>query len=229
MKMIKVALVSFALTLVSTTAFAQAPCGPEDWSCGSGRIGLGTDVAIGGDPGLSFRLFPTEQFGLELTFGGHIRSEQTTTFTQVNGFYQKFKTTTTGRRIFLGLLGEFAFAHSDRARMSTYFGFGIDNTGRKNTIPATATTPEVSTSNSDTNFELEFGLRGEVFFYRFFSVFCRVGITIDPLGKMELGPDSDGTETLTPGQPESEYGGVDIGIFDNADLLGTAGFTFWFN
>jgi len=206
MKKLLVAISALCVFGFASTASAQA----EDWASKAGAFGVGVDGNVDGGTGLSLRYMVAESVGLELMFGGNMNSTKSA---PQNGP----ESTTSSSTIDLSLLGEFRIATSRKATLSAFLGFGFTS----NSGSVSQNNTSVSESYSDIAFEL--GLRGEIFLYDFFSVFGRVGVTIDPVSDKE-------TETLNGiddpnGQVDNT--GMNIGLF-RGDVLGNFGFTFWF-
>lgn len=206
MKKFLVALSALCVLGFASTASAQA----QDWASKAGAFGVGVDGGVDGGTGLSLRYMVAESVGLELMFGGNMNSTKSA---PQNGP----ESTTSSTQIDLSLLGEFRIATSRQATLSAFLGFGFTSNGGS----VSQNNTSVSQSYSDIAFEL--GLRGEIFLYDFFSVFGRVGVTIDPVSDKE-------TETLQGlddpnGQVDNT--GMNISLF-RGDLLGAFGFTFWF-
>ncbi len=230
----KFALGFLALAFLATSATASAQGVNEDWldkNMGFG-IGAGSGVVRNGmNTGLSLRFFPSEAFGLELVVGGgRDRNSSTTPATPSNQIERTEFTRTS--HFDTSLYADFRFLRSNRAALSGYAGLGISMLGAGQSFDSINFPGQVvsgSASNVDVAFEL--GIRGEVFLYKFFSVHGRVGINMNPHTKNEGFPAVEHPET--PPAPESPFdpsvGGMDVSIFDSANLLGQFGFTVWFN
>lgn len=200
------ALIVLAMMAITATASAQ----DNDWSDKSGTVGLGVDSAIGGSTGLSVRYFVNEAFGLELIFGGDVTSRKATP----NGGTES---STSSSRFDISLLAEYNIGVSRQATLSAYGGLGLGLVS-SNTEPAPAT----ATVDSYTDISFELGLRGEVWLYKFFSIYARGGVMIDPVSDAEA--EFGQAETAAD---QIDSGGMNLGLF-RGQLLGSAGFTFWF-
>ena len=89
---------------------------------------------------------------------------------------------------------------------------------------------ETGTKYSDLVFGL--GVKGEVWLAKKFSIFSRVGLSIDPYGAGDVGEayTSAESDAEDEGGEEAEgpdYAGMDIGL--GGGLLAGAGFTVWFD
>jgi hypothetical protein len=231
MKFLKTLFVTIALCGFAAPAAAQEMMN-EDWLDKGLAFGIGADSTIGGGPGLSLRLFPIEQFGIELIFGGSSMTRSVERAPQAGDQFPPVKVRTGTSQIAFSLIPEFRFLTSNRASLSGYFGIGLLLNRVRTDFPESGTAFKATDSFADIQFE--FGLRGEVFLYRYFSIFGRVGIRVDPYSDGENDFVSDPTALTDPRQPPpiddpSTYGGADISIFNNGDLLGQFGFTVWFN
>lgn len=236
MKALKSALVALFVFSLAAPAAAQDILN-EDWLDKGFAFGIGADSNITGEPGLSLRMFPIEQFGIELIFGGSSMSRSVEGVPTADNPIPPPKTRVGQSTIAFSLIPEFRFLTSNRAALSGYAGVGVQmNRARADfPVPGNALAVQKATG-SFTDIHIEFGLRGEVFLYKYFSIFGRVGVRIDPYSDGEadaVGADGtiniDPPGTVTPDDP-TNYGGSDISIFaGNAGLLGQFGFTVWFN
>ena len=236
MKALKSALVALFVFTLSAPVAAQDILN-EDWLDKGFAFGIGADSNISGEPGLSLRLFPIEQFGIELIFGGSSMSRSVENVPTTENPLPPPKTRVGNSTYAFSLIPEFRFLTSNRASLSGYAGIGIQMSRARADFPVPGNALAVQkATGSFTDIHLEFGLRGEVFLYKYFSIFGRVGIRIDPYSDGEadsVGADGtvniDPPGTVTPDDP-TNYGGADISIFSgNAGLLGQFGFTVWFN
>lgn len=189
MNKVAFATAAIAAMALTTTASAQS----ENWSDKGGGLSLGVDRNFGiGGTGLAVRYFVSDAFGLELLIGGNYTSTSNS----------EADTSASQTTLDVGLLGEYRILKSQRANLNAFLGFGINNTSYGG--------DDERDGVMDAAFEL--GLRGEVWLYQFFSIYTRVGISVDIDGEDIAGDDTSNTS---------------IGIF-RGDLLGTAGFSFWF-
>lgn len=230
MKKLVFAFIVAALTVSTSAAFAQGATN-EDWLDKNMGFGIGGGRTLGSGPGLSLRFFPIEVFGLELVFGGNSSKRTTQAVpTQANQITPEIIERTS--EVAMSLFTDFRFLRSNRSALSGFFGLGIVNNGRRGTIEQNIGGGVVGTkvTNSWTDIHLSLGIRGEIFLYEFFSVHGRVGIDIDPFSDAEGDfQDNPLPDPTAPTIDTTDYGGVDINIFDNGDLFGSFGFTLWFN
>lgn len=193
-----------ATFLVCSSGFAQ-----DNWANKVGSIGIGVDRLVTNGTGISLRLFPAELVGLEVGFGSDIAA------TRDRNDEADVDIRRSERDIGMHLIGEFRMVTSNQATLSAIAGVGFTTHGRSTMVGNEKTVD----GYNDIAFEL--GLRGEVYLYKFFSIFGRVGLTIDPVGDGQrefFGADSEDVATKTTGM------NVDI---LRGDLLGAFGFTFW--
>ena len=239
MKALKSALVALFVFTLSAPVAAQDILN-EDWLDKGFAFGIGADSNISGEPGLSLRMFPIEQFGIELIFGGSSMSRSVENVPTAENPLPPPKTREGLSTYAFSLIPEFRFLTSNRASLSGYAGVGIQINRSRTDVPIADQNGNIisvqKATGSFTDLHLEFGLRGEVFLYKYFSIFGRVGIRIDPYSDGEadaLG--ADGRAVINPPtepvvDDPTNYGGADISIFSgNAGLLGQFGFTVWFN
>ena len=232
MKKLVFALVVAAFTATAAPSFAQETT--EDWVNKTMAFGLGSGRTIGGGTGLSLRLYPVESFGLEVVFGGS-SMKRTVQNQQPQGTgAPAVEYITRSSEIAFSLLADFRFLRSNRSALSAFAGVGIVNDGVRGTYVQTINGTQVGQKITDsfTDLYVSLGLRGELFLYKFFSVHGRVGITIDPYadGEGNFAGSPEGIPDPTVAQIDTtDYGGVDISIFNQADLFGSMGFTLWFN
>lgn len=236
MKKFALGFIALALMVVTTgsTASAQPAAGGvlnEDWldkNMGFG-IGAGSGIVLNGmNTGLSVRFFPVESFGLELVLGGG--RDRVTTTTPATATTPETKTFTRTSHFDLSFLGEFRFLRSNRASLSGYAGLGISMIGAGQSFPSQLAPGQfVDGSDTAVDVAIEIGLRGEVFLYKYFSIFGRIGININPH------TDKESPEVTDPQTPVAEdpfapsTGGAEVRFFDAGNLLGQFGFTVWFN
>lgn len=234
----KFALGILTLAFVATSANASAQTMNEDWLDKNMGFGVGAGSGIvqnGMNTGLSLRFFPVEAFGLELVVGGG-RDRRSVTTPAQSATQPETTTFTRTSHFDLSLIADYRFLRSNRAALSGYFGLGISIAGagqsfQSNTFPGQFV--DGSASQADVAFEL--GIRGEVFLYKYFSIFGRIGINMNPHTKNELplGGYPPVDDPQTPPQPESPFdpsvGGMRVSAFDQGNLLGMFGFTVWFN
>lgn len=267
MKALKTTLVALFICALAAPAAAQDMAN-EDWLDKGFAFGIGAGPGIGatfglacpgadgggaftgcpsGTPiGLSARMFPVEQFGIEINFSMGSSSFSTETEPNLNNTLGDPRHVLGRvRALHFALIPEFRFLTSNRASLSGYAGIGITNTRARTDVLSSfqqAGAPPIYTEVSDsiTSIGLSFGLRGEVFLYKFFSIHGRVGINYDPASDAEqegfdLRPDpTTAAEAEARAQEEAardavKLRGANVSIFDQATLLGSFGFTVWFN
>jgi hypothetical protein len=209
MRTLRYAFVFAVLCLLAPVA-VSAQDAQEDWGTKTGFIGVGVDRLVTNGTGLSVRLFPIDVVGIELMFGTDIAS------TRVRNDDADLDNRTSERDLGLSLLGEFRMVTSNRANLGAYLGFGFTTHGR-----STTDVDGDKVVDGYNDIAVELGLRGEFFVYRFFSIFGRVGLTLDPVNdqqiEFEQGLDADNA---------TKYSGMNVDIL-RGDLLGAFGFTFW--
>lgn len=266
MKALKTTMVALFICALAAPAAAQDMAN-EDWLDKGFAFGIGAGPGIGatfglacpggsagafagcptGTPiGLSARMFPMEQFGLEVNFSMGSSSFSTETDPTIdNTLGDPRHVTGRVRALSFALIPEFRFLTSNRASLSGYAGIGITNTRARTDVPSSfqqegAPTVYTEVSDSITSIGLSFGLRGEVFLYKFFSIHGRVGINYDPASDAEqegfdLRPDPVSADEAQARAQEqaardaNKLRGANVSIFDQASLLGSFGFTVWFN
>lgn len=232
MKKLAFALIAASLTL-STSAFAQNT--PDDWLDKNMGFGIGAGRTLGSGPGLSLRFFPVEVFGLELVFGGNSSKRSMQDLPTAANPTGGAEIITRESELAMSLFADFRFLRSNRSALSGYFGLGMVNSGVRGTYVQNVGGTQVGTKITDsfTDLHLSLGLRGEIFLYEFFSVHGRVGIDIDPFADGEAdyagSPSNIPAPGTAPPVDTTDYGGIDIRIFDGGDLFGSFGFTLWFN
>jgi hypothetical protein len=213
-----------ALALVSALSVAgTAAAQTENFSNKEGTLGLGVDHgiangALGGTaPALSIRYMLTDALGIEAMLGGNMAGEREQSDAgDLRASSSQFD---------ISLLAEYRIGTSRQATLSAYGGVGLSLVGTGVGGDSPERPDEFVGSYTDIAFEL--GLRGEVFLTKHFSVFMRAGINIDPTSDREsefrAGPGGRGGAE----DPDVKTTASAIGIF-RGDLLGRAGFTFWF-
>ncbi|MFT6629884.1 MAG: hypothetical protein ACJA1R_003167, partial [Flavobacteriales bacterium] len=124
MKFLKTLFVTIALCGFAAPAAAQEMMN-EDWLDKGFAFGIGAGSNIGGGPGLSLRMFPIEQFGIELVFGGSSSSRSVEPIPTAAVPVPGPKTRQGTSQIAFSLIPEFRFLTSNRASLSGYVGIGI--------------------------------------------------------------------------------------------------------
>lgn len=208
-----------AASTMAVTAAAQT----EDFADQAGTLGIGINRSIadgrgaGGagtrffnNTGISVRYFATEALGLELVVGG---SMQRLSVTPDGGD----KAGNSSSQWDISLLADYRIATSRQATLNGYAGVGLAFVSVGFTGEAEEPDNFVS---GFTDIAIELGLRGEVFLTRHFSIFSRVGITIDPISDTEI-------EFAQAENEDIKNGGMNIDIM-RGGLLGAMGMTFWF-
>ncbi len=204
---------SIVLMLIgmSSSAFAEEGTYP-DWADKSGGFGVGGETTMGGTHGLNLRYYISNQFGLQLTFGLGIASA-----TEVDG---DNSTSISSTAMGFGIYAMYKLAYWQRGHLSAIFGLDIHtlSVSTEATVGGTTTTDDVS----GTDLLIGLGLHGEWFPTQYLSLFGQVGLRMDFIGSDEL---SGGSVTNT--DSDLDYSGIDLGL--GSDLLGSFGFTVWFN
>ena len=205
-----------ALTAVSASLIPLAPAHAKDMT---GRFGLGAASPIGfflhreptvkepfldfaelTTPGLSAVFQISEIIGLQLIFSMQFQSADTGTGGG-GGSTLSYSLNSWG----VSLRGIFATALSDEVNLGVVGGF---------TVMGRGATEDVSAIDASAIFfSGEAGLRPEWFITDYLSIHTQIGVSFSLLNS-----DNSGFSD----------GGFNINIFQNADLLGNAGFTFWF-
>jgi hypothetical protein len=212
--------IAISAFLAATTLAVSASAQNEDFANQAGTLGIGINRSIAdgegisgpiySQTGLSIRYFATEDLGLELIVGGSINSQSA----EAGGV----KGGASSSQWDISILADYRIATSRQATLNGYGGFGISLVGSG--VTGEAPEPADGTVEGYTDIAIELGLRGEVFLTRHFSIFSRVGITIDPVSDTEI-----------------EFGNVEDNDLDNSGmnlaimrggLLGSMGMTFWF-
>lgn len=206
-----------ASSLIATSAFAQ----DADWSDQEGTFGLGlgrniADGRAGGfsGTGLSARYFLTESLGLEAVFGGSTSSNKSTPD-------EGDPTGTRSSQFDISVLVDYRIATSRQATLNAFGGVGLSLVGSgliNEDAQDAAEDGDLVQGFTDIAFQV--GLRGEVWLSNHFSIFGRMGITIDPVSDTEA-------EFGTPANDDVKNGGMNMSVM-RGDLLGAFGFTFWF-
>ena len=197
-----------ALTIVMAGS-AQAS---DVWANKEGVVGLGADSTLGGIQGLSARYNVMPELGLLLTLG-YANSARKLERNNVEGKSH-------ASQLGLGLYGSYKFIKAKTASMSGLLGLDLAHEGSSTDD---GINDPVESSIMDVGVGL--GLLGEVWVAKKFSLFTKVGLSLDPVGKAEF------TEEI--GDPEADanknisYGGMDMTL--GGGLFGGAGFTVWFD
>lgn len=188
----------------------------------SGRFGVGADSTFGwqgpagvdpmgggvtgvanvGGPGLSLVYYVSKMFGIQLLANATIVTASD------DGADYSFNT------FGIGVRGIIPIAFTNDVNLGAVVGFAFN--GLTGSI-----TPDGgdSVDFSDNYISIDVGIRPEWFITEHFSVHTQIGLGFSILGENDTG---------TPFADQSGGGGVTINIFDNADLFGSAGWTFWF-
>jgi hypothetical protein len=208
-----------ATSLIATSAFAQ----DADWSDQEGTFGLGIGRSIADGEGFGFagtgisaRYFITESLAVEGIFGASTSSNKATP--------EDEEIDPSGDRssqFDISVLVDYRIASSRQATLNAFGGVGLSmvGTGLINEDEQDAA-EDGDLVQGYTDIAFQVGLRGEVWLSNHFSIFGRMGITIDPISDTEA-------EFGTPADDDVKNGGMDLSIM-RGDLLGAFGFTFWF-
>jgi hypothetical protein len=204
----------FALVMVCASLAYTTPAQAKDMT---GRFGLGADTPLGfftqsaptpakpfanfdevSVPGLSAVFQISEIIGLQMIFSFQLQSGDNAAGSSSLSYGLN--------RWGVTLRGIFATALSDEVNLGIVGGFTIMGQNAKEDGVGTF-------DKSATFFSAEAGLRPEWFITDYLSIHTQIGISFSLL-------DAD----------NSGYsdGGFNLNFFQNADLLGNAGFTFWF-
>jgi len=206
----------FATAMITTSLFLSGSAfAAENWANKSGTVGLGAGSSLAGTQGLELRYNATPALGIQAIYGFHSSGQS------VDGGKSGARQSSTG----IGLSADYKIIKAKTAAMSTLVSFDYQ-TAKDSVIDA----EETGTKYSDLVFGL--GLKGEVWLAKKFSIFSRVGLSLDPYGAGDIGEaytsaesdaeDDGGEEVEGP-----EYAGMDIGL--GGGLLAGAGFTVWFD
>ena len=194
-----------------TIIMAGSAHASDVWANKEGTFGLGADSTLGGVQGLSARYHVMPELGLLMTLG-YANSARKLERNNVEG-------KSSASQLGLGLYGSYKVVKAKTASLSGLLGLDIAHEG-SNTDDGI--NDPVESSVMDIGVGL--GVLGEVWLAKKFSLFTKVGLTLDPVGKAEF------TEEI--GDPEADankninYSGMDMSL--GGGLIGGAGFTVWF-
>ena len=184
------------------------------------RFGVGADSTISNyaddGRGVSALFYINRFFGLQVIFGLN------TTKADVKTSEGQFDTTIVEWNA--ALRGLIPIWMTDDVNLTAVVGFaasGRASDGFKSRIE------EYQKYNDGYQFSIDVGIRPEWFVTNYFSLHTQVGIGIDIItdkgAALNTGLDSSGGV-----HHSTDASGVSVSFFKNVDLLGTAGFTFWF-
>ena len=190
--------------LISMPAFAKKKDkDDENWANKNGTVGLGAAQSLGGQSGAQLRYFFSKDVGLMVNLG----------IWQSNGSIEPKggkSTDTKDSRNNLGLWGEYKLLKGGKSALAGVAG--LDYTMYKQ---------DYGTSISYSDMAIGLGLKGECFLVDHFSIYSQLGLTVNPWGDAEIymsGADPDDYDSVK-GNTITLNGGV----------LGSAGFTYWFD
>lgn len=186
-----------------------------DWADKSGGFGVGGETTLGGTHGLNLRYYVSNQFGLQLTFGLGITSETTDPPGDNNTL------SVSRSNMQFGIYGMYKLAYWQRGHLSAILGIDI------HTLSLTTDLDGDETSSSGTDILIGLGLHGEWFPTQYLSLFGQVGLRLDFLGADEPNGLSIDNDSEDPANDDTDFSGIDLNL--GSDLLGTFGFTVWFN
>ena len=207
-KIALIAVMAFALTTL-TVANAQAKDMSQRFGVGAdSSLGWGTagvPVAVGGESlsstGLSVVYNISKAFGIQMILGAGFASAS-----DDNADYSS-------NNFGVSVRGIIPVAFTNDVNLGAVVGFSFQN--MSTTVSSAA--GDVDASGSWISFDL--GIRPEWFVTEHFSIHTQVGIAVSLLGENDFG---------MPFATDSGGSGTAFDMFQNADLLGNAGFTFWF-
>lgn len=213
-------ILSFSLFLLALTAFAFDASAKDM----SRRFGVGVDSTIasytGDGRGVSIVYNINKFFGLQLIFG-----LDTTTADVEDDYGSKFDTTVTNWNV--TLRGLIPFILTTDVNLVAIVGFTASGTSSDGFEPASYTNVNDMKYKDGYNFAIDVGIRPEWFINDHFSIHTQVGIGINIITNASTTAtaalQSNGTVIRS-----TKASGASINFFKNADLLGQAGFTFWF-
>ncbi|MCL2326496.1 MAG: porin family protein [Proteobacteria bacterium] len=217
MKKFLLSLTLFAVLLSCFAASADA----KDMSR---RFGIGVDSSIsrydGDGRGLSIVYHINRYFGLQAIFGLNVLTAKIDAEDSGRG---DLNTTITNWNV--SVRGLIPFVVTSDVNLNASVGF----TANGRASDGFSSTNEAHLIYNDGyNFSIDLGIRPEWFINDHFSIHTQVGIGITFLTKSGSAvvpgfTNKDPTVTLT-----TKASGASMDFFKNADLLGMAGFTFWF-
>ena len=206
----------FATALITTSLFLSGSAlAGENWANKKGTVGIGAGASLAGTQGLELRYNATPTLGFQAIYGFHSSGQS------VDGGKSGVRQSSAG----FGLSGDYKVIKAKTAALSGLVSFDYQ-TAKDAVIDA----EETGTKYSDLVFGL--GVKGEVWLAKKFSIFSRVGLSIDPYGAGDVGEayTSAESDAEDEGGEEAEgpdYAGMDIGL--GGGLLAGAGFTVWFD
>lgn len=212
----KKSILSFVLFLLVLTGFSFN-ASAKDLSM---RFGAGADSTISkyadDGRGVSAVFYVNRYFGLQVIFGLNM------TKAEVTADEGKFDTTITEWNASLRAL--IPIMMTNDVNLTGVVGFsasGRASDGFKSRIE------EFQKYNDGYQFSIDLGIRPEWFVTEHFSIHTQVGIGIDIITEngaaLNTGLDSSGGV-----HHSTKASGVSMSFFKNVDLVGLAGFTFWF-
>jgi len=108
-------------------------------------------------------------------------------------------------------IAEYRLASTNAVTFSGYAGYGMGQTSEVKTVAAVAAAPASEVTTEVNTATIGAGVKAEYFFARGFSIFGRTGLSLVTT------TDKDGNEAKS-----------ETNLFNNANLLGSMGFSVWF-
>ena len=177
----------------------------DKWATKGGSLGVGADGTMGGTTGLAARYYVDNKTGIIATLGVGFN---TLTTTPDGGK----DTTSQTMGLGLGLYGEYKLAAFNQGSLSGLAG--VDIFSESQSVTASGTTTEASTSN----FSIGLGLKGEVFLNPRFSLYSKAGLSVDPAGANDV-------QALGYDPADVAASGMSVSL--DGSVWGNAGFTVW--
>ena len=208
----------FATALITTSLFLSGSAfAAENWANKKGTVGIGAGSTLAGTQGLELRYNATPTLGFQAIYGFSSSGQS------ADGGKTGVRQSSAG----FGLSGDYKVIKAKTAALSALASFDYQ-TAKDIVIDA----EDTGTKYSDVILGL--GFKGEVWLAKKFSLFTRVGLSIDPYGEGDVGKayssaDSDSDSDADGGDEAEgpEYKGMNIGL--GGGLLAGAGFTVWFD
>ena len=206
----------FATALITSSMFLSGSAfAAENWANKKGTVGIGAGSSLAGTQGLELRYNATPTLGFQAIYGFASSGQS------VDGGNSGARQSSTG----IGISADYKVIKAKTAALSALVSF--DYQSAKDAI---IDAEETGTKYSDAIFGL--GFKGEVWLAKKFSIFSRVGLSVDPYGAGDIGEaytsaESDAEDDGGEEAEGPEYAGMDIGL--GGGLLAGAGFTVWFD
>lgn len=196
--------------LISLPAFAKKK-GRDDgnWANKNGVVGLGAGQTLGGNTGAQVRYFFSKDVGVLAT----LSTQRANGSTEPKGGKS---TDTKDNYLDLGLYGEYKLLKGAKSSFGAVAGLDLISVSW-----------DYGTSESYSDMIFGLGLKGECFLVDRFSIYSQLGLSVDPWGDAEAWGDAEDYEMdSTPDDFDSIKGNT---ITVGGGLLGSAGFTYWFD